>query len=47
MLLLLGYLGVLVAPVPEVLGSQVLLSLPGVQVPEDFYAAPVSGEVGV
>ena len=46
-LLLLGCLGVLVAPVPGVLGSGVSLLLPRAQGPGDLYAAPAVGRAGV
>ena len=46
-LLLPGCLGVLAAPLPGVLGSWVLLSLPGAQGPRDLYAAPAAGRAGI
>ena len=47
MLLLLGYLGVLVALLPGVLGSRVSLLLLRAGGLWELYAAPTSGEVGV
>ena len=42
-LLFLGYLGMLAAPLPGALGSQMSLLLSGAQV---LYAAPVAGRPG-
>lgn len=46
-LLLQGYLWVLVAPLPRVLGSWMSLSLPGAQGPGELYAALAAGGAGI